>query len=216
VTTCSNCRLCAISGGRHATEYDTPVLSGAEYYGLASIGGFVPGWSLLIPRLHLHNLAPKYSEPTLDRDLATLVDAVSRTYGEPAIFEHGSTYDGSLTACGTSHAHLHVVPFSGALVDLALHWGTSLPWEPVTLEDLVTAADGHEYLFVANRYGGPTTVGRIARLVKPQSQFFRRLLAHYLGVPDLADYRAAPLEQLSSASAITVRTAVANSLDRAA
>jgi hypothetical protein len=206
-----SCRLCGISAGRYNGEYDTPVLSGSDYFGVASIGGFIPGWSLLCPHKHSHNLAADYREETIHQEISHLVRAVTRSYNEIAIFEHGSIREGSATACGTSHAHLHIVPFVGALADLALVAEPSLPWESVPLQAVAEASNGCEYLFVANRYDGPETVGQLARLSIPRSQFFRRLLAEHLQLSHLADYREAPLEQLSIATSKRVRAAALDS-----
>jgi len=212
----NDCRLCAISAGQHAAEYDRPVVSDVNYFGMASVGGFIPGWALLCPRKHSHNLASAYSDGSFHSAISLLVGAIFRAYGEAAIFEHGSISEGSKTACGTSHAHLHVAPFGGTLADIAVSTSTSLSWERIHLRNLAAAANGSEYLFVANRYGGPETVGQLARLEFPRSQFFRRLLADYLRVPHLANYRDAPLEEASIATAVRLRAAVTCSSVRAA
>ncbi len=211
------CRLCAISEGRYAFDCDAPVISEHGYFGLASIGGFIPGWSLVSPSDHRHNLSAAYGSPELHRLTSAVVDAVTAEFGESAIFEHGSIRDGSATACGTSHAHLHVVPFSAGLADLAATSGdSSLVWAPTRLVDVARASEGHEYLFVANRYTGIETAGYLARLAEPRSQFFRRLLASHLKVPHLADYRVSPLEELSAATAERLRASAERTRRRAA
>jgi diadenosine tetraphosphate (Ap4A) HIT family hydrolase len=210
------CRLCAIAKGRHAFGCDAPVMVDPDYFGLASIGGFIPGWSLVCPREHRHNLASEYSSAKLHRAISVVVDAVAVDFGEAAIFEHGSIRDGSPTACGTSHAHVHVVPFTAALADLAVSAELSLEWESVHLHDVAVVSGGREYLFVANRYEGPATTGYLACLAEPRSQYFRRLLAAQLGVPHLGDYRVAPLEDLSISTAMRVRAAVERVSRRAA
>lgn len=209
------CRLCEIAAGKREHEYDTPVLMGAGYFGIASVGGFVPGWSLLCTSNHLHNLAEDYQEAALQESLSLLVHAVNRSFGDCAIFEHGAVGESSATACGTSHAHIHAVPFAGRLADLAVATEPGLCWEPVRLREVAAAANGSEYLYVANRYAGVDTVGYLAVLMSPRSQFFRHLIAAHLKVPHLADYRRAPLETLSGSTALKVR-AEADRLSRRA
>lgn len=212
----NNCRFCAIAAGQHGFAYDVPIMAEQGYFGLASIGGFVPGWSLVCPREHRNNVAQDYANPRFQATVSQIVRAVTAEYGEVAVFEHGATRDGSPTACGTCHAHLHVVPFDGNLADLALKADAELCWLPTRLQDVGVTAAGFEYLFVANRYDGLSTTGQLARLQEPRSQFFRRLIASQLKSPHLADYRAAPLEEVSTATAERVRAAVQRLSRRAA
>jgi diadenosine tetraphosphate (Ap4A) HIT family hydrolase len=202
-----DCRFCAIADGRHAFAYDVPIMAERDYFAVASIGGFISGWSLVCPREHHHNLALEYCNPSFHAAVSPVVSAVTAEFGDAAIFEHGSVRDGSLTACGTCHAHLHVVPFAGELADIAVKAESGLSWSSVQIQDLAAASAGSEYLFVANRYNGAKTVGYFAHLPTPRSQFFRQLLARQLKVPHLADYRTAPLEDASSATTERARAA---------
>lgn len=211
-----DCRFCAIADGRHAFGYDAPIMADQGYFGLASIGGFIPGWSLVCPREHRHNLATEYCSPSFHAATSGIVRTITAEFGEAAIFEHGAVHDSSLTACGTCHAHLHVVPFAGTLADVAVNAEPSLGWSPIRLRDLAAASRDSEYLFVANRYDGADTLGYFAHLRKPRSQFFRRLLASQLRVPHLADYRSAPLEEVSAKTAERARAAFRRLFRRAA
>lgn len=187
-----DCRLCAIAKGSHNNEFDQPLFEMKSHFAVASIGGFIPGWSLLCTRAHVFSTAMSPEREDYFNALDLLCAAVAREYGRVVVFEHGATTEGSLTSCGTSHAHIHVVPFSGSLSALALK-DESLTWEALRLEELSDRYSGSEYLFLADRYSGKQSEGWFAELRQPKSQYFRRLLANYSGSPDLSDYRTSPL-----------------------
>jgi diadenosine tetraphosphate (Ap4A) HIT family hydrolase len=208
------CRFCGIAAGHYGAAYDTPITASERYFSIASIGAFVPGWSLVCPRRHEHNLSAEYREPAFHDEISQVVSAVNRSFGRSVIFEHGSNRDESPTACGTSHAHLHVVPFVGSLTGLTR--SRPLNWMPVHLSAVAEVTDGSEYLFAADGYEGMDTLGYCAILRTPTSQFFRRLIAAHLEVPHLADYRTAPEAQLSALTALRVREAVRTASRRAA
>lgn len=211
------CRLCAISEGNYAFGCDAPVISERGYFGVASIGGFIPGWTLVCPDHHRNNLSVDYATSELHQTVSAVVNAVTAEFGQAAIFEHGATRDGSPTSCGTSHAHLHVVPFAEDLADLAIaNYDPSLSWVPTRLTDIARASGGREYLFVASRYTGLETVGYLALLREPRSQFFRRLIAAHLKAVHLADYRVAPLEHVGVATAERLSVVLKNAQQRAA
>lgn len=205
VQTPTRCRFCGIAAGDYGADYDIPTTLSEGYFSIASIGAFIPGWSLVCPRRHVHNLSGEYRLAVFQEEISKVCKAVKQSFGDSAIFEHGSNDDASPTACGTGHAHLHVVPYAGSITELI--FSQSLDWRPVRLESLSVAVGGSEYLFAADRYEGADTRGYYAILRTPRSQFFRQLIAAHTGVPHLADYRTAPQAHISALTALRVRAA---------
>src|SRR6185437_6435479 len=160
----------------HRSEFNTPVLESANFLVVPTLGHFVPGWLLIIPRLHYPCLG------ALDRSLATelnLVKAESEQllmsmYSSVIKFEHGPCSTGVAGAC-VDHAHLHLVPTS---VDLRCE--LSRRFVGRTINDITELAnsyrEGRSYLFFEDAKG-VKTVYDVELL---PSQYMRMLLAREL------------------------------------
>ncbi|MFC3660506.1 hypothetical protein [Luteimonas notoginsengisoli] len=192
-TSASHCRFCAITSGDYALgKADQPWLEDESHMALTSIGAMIEGWTLVTPRDHSLNLLSNYSSPAFHRFVAQAVARVSSAYGTCAIFEHGGQIEGSATNCGTSHAHLHVVPLNFLLQPLLPSFDRGLQWFDCAMSDLKRCVGKDEYLFAANSYAGASTVGSACILRAGQSQFFRRVIAEQLGCSEQSDYRTHP------------------------
>jgi ATP adenylyltransferase len=209
------CRFCAIAAGVAFTPYDRPILESDRYLAVASLGGFLPGWTLIIPRDHELNLSQRYADPAFLDFAAEVQRAVSTTFGNTVMFEHGANHAGSSTGCGTDHAHMHLVPLEASLTALATSYGTPDPWQRYPISELHRVA-GAEYLFVSDQFEHAKTSGLLQLLRAPRSQFFRRVIAEHLGMPGLADYRQEPLESLATSTATRLRDVLNQSLKTAA
>ncbi len=201
--TMANCKFCGIvspSRGSGARAVDQIVLEDERYFAISSIGGFVPGWTLVCTKAHELNLAAQYSEAGFHDFLGTVIQSVSREFGRPVIFEHGAQCEGSSTACGTNHAHLHVVPFSKSIEKLASSQQLE-GWQTSLIGDVDFHAGRSEYLYCADEYKEQQTIGVMHRLSKPESQFFRRVIAKSVGLPEFFDYKTNQFEELSAATA---------------
>lgn len=80
---------------------------------MPSIGSLMPGYLLVVPRLHVLSFGLLSS--TLDGELVQVLDFlthwINRTYQSSCIFfEHGSVSFTKRGGSCTDHAHLHVVP----------------------------------------------------------------------------------------------------------
>lgn len=187
------CRICAIASGKYVLgEVDVPWLKDDRYLAFTSVGALVEGWSLAVPRAHSLNLLDDYTDSSFIDFVHAAVAAVEAVYGPVVVFEHGGQQEGSATNCGTSHAHLHIVPLGFSLQQAALEFDQELQWTSCSWSGLKECAGEQEYLFVADRFSGAETQGAVCILKEGQSQFFRRVIAAKLGRSDESNYRAHP------------------------
>ena len=115
------CRYCKIGKGERG-EYgvvDSPFFSGKNYFSIVSIGAFIDGWTMIVTREHVYNMRREYEKSEFKEYLRAHIGIIRKKYektDEIIIFEHGANKCDSLTACGTSHAHLHIIPFEGGIL----------------------------------------------------------------------------------------------------
>lgn len=169
--------------------HDHPVIQTEHFVALPTLGSMVTGWLLVVPRRKMDNLSflDATERQALKSIVATLAGVVRAKESEVYLFEHGG-HAGSTIACGVDQAHLHLVPLSFDLVAKALEasdvqWttlhGGEIPWG---------SNDPSEYLSVC-RAGDAWHLGRPCF---PTSQWFRKLIAAELGIPERWDYRQYP------------------------
>lgn len=203
------CRMCSIlNDGAAADAFDSIWLASDEYKALISVGSMVPGWTLVCPIKHEINLTGQYGNSHFLDFVQTALGHLERRYGKCVVFEHGSYREDSLTGCGVGHAHLHLVPLDFPLAVEALRSATELDWQPCSITQVQDIAANSEYLFVANEYAGPGTSGLLAKLDTPVSQFFRRVIANRLGLPEFFDYKKYPMLDIAQSSAEALRAVV--------
>lgn len=154
-------------------------------------GMLVEGWILAIPREHILSSsalsARRRSELWHRADRA--VALVASSYGPATVFEHGAVVPGSVVGCGVDHAHIHVVPLSFDLAELARSHplGRDLTWTPIN--DIRSVQDSQTVLSPYLVIQGPSGLGWRAAGSIP-SQFFRRVIADAIGCPSQFDWRA--------------------------
>ncbi|HEN8735872.1 TPA: hypothetical protein U8207_004320 [Pseudomonas putida] len=187
------CRFCGfLSGGKHmpkASMVDTPWLADGDYAAFVSIGALVPGWTLIVPKVHGINLTQDYQCAPFWRFAAQVSSTLAVKYGRFSVFEHGAYSADSATSCGTAHAHLHLVPLSFSLFDESRLFAPEMVWEECLAAEIANVSNGREYLFVADEFNGAKTRGHISFLHSEVSQFFRRVIATKLGRPAEYDYK---------------------------
>lgn len=182
------CRFCQISAR------ERPVVESPIGIAVPSIGAFVEGWLLVIPRRHVVALSD-LTERERGEFHALMDEAhklISRKYGRTVMFEHGPAGPARNAGCGVDHAHLHTVP-----LPLVLHEtvktdgdGRELQWRPA---DLPWDADAEhsarlDYFFVREADG----TAWIASTPAAPSQLLRRAIAEYVRTPTWdwkADFR---------------------------
>jgi len=190
----SICRFCNIIDGQYQfNEIDEPFASNDKFIAVASIGSLVEGWSLVIPKEHQLSMKNFYGQSELSALLKGVIPQMICRYGPLIAFEHGSNQEGSITACGTDHAHLHLVPFDDSLLPQMQE--ANLEWAKCSASEISFRVKNNEYLFYCElgteqEWADPE--GYLHILEKPISQFFRHMLAARLGCVEISDYRRFP------------------------
>jgi diadenosine tetraphosphate (Ap4A) HIT family hydrolase len=208
------CHFCEIPNRINAEEFDLPIAESEHFFAVASIGGFVPGWTLVCPKEHCLNLAGLYETPEFAEFSSRVGSAVGHAYGEKVVvFEHGCRQAGSLTGCGTNHAHLHLVPFNGSLKAAVRHFDPTGQWTTGRARDVNLLVAGQEYLLMAESLRSLNTAALMRVMEIPRSQYFRLALASALGLEaSKADYRAYPFVDLATQAASRLRADLQSSL----
>ncbi len=190
----NECRFCDIINGSYQYPgIDQPFISDNDYMAVASIGALIEGWSLIIPKSHMISMKNHYDKSEFAKFVGKTIERLYRIYGPLIAFEHGSNKEGSITSCGTDHAHLHIVPFKATLLpDLD---NSGLLWFRCKTSKIFSKVGDKEYLFYTeiNTYEPwDDPMGYLHILQQPISQFFRHLIAARIGQVGLSDYKQFP------------------------
>ncbi len=188
-----NCRFCNIINGNYQHKFDQPFFKNNSYIAMASIGALVEGWTLIIPKEHQLSMKSLYSDINFTNFVDNLIPRIYKMYGPLIAFEHGSNKEGSITACGTNHAHLHLVPFSDSLMNDMNK--SNMEWIKCRSSEIFNIVGKSEYLFYTeigtnNIWNDP--IGYLHILEFPISQYFRQIIAKKLGHSDKFDYKIYP------------------------
>lgn len=202
------CKFCEIGAGRHRGEVDRPVIESDDYFAVSSIGGFVPGWTLVFTKEHRFNMSRAYRDPAFNDFVLKVIAVLGKEYGRCVFFEHGAAKLNSQTGCGVNHAHFHIVPFSKSIETLAAAYGSNHVWQETQASEIEDCCDGAEYLFCSDEFGLESR-GVMSILENPESQFFRKVIASAIGLGALYDYKRYQFEELSADTAIRLRRCVA-------
>ncbi len=192
---CVDCRFCGISKGYYTyLGIDEPIYSNQDFFIIASIGALVEGWSLIVPKEHQFSMKNCYNSDLFNKAFDTVLQKLRIEYGNNIIaFEHGANSNKSVTACGTSHAHLHLVPYPISLTSQLM--AKNLNWISCRPSEIASYVNNSEYLYysdISNDKNWLDTVGVLHKLEKPTSQFFRRIIALQCGMKSYANYKQHP------------------------
>jgi len=193
------CRFCQIARGHYTyPNVDEPLMYSDNYLAIASIGALTEGWSLVVPITHTLSLKSYYEESHFAEFTSKVLDPLVSYYGPIVAFEHGARYEGSVTACGTNHAHLHLVPLCESLEAKVLTYG--LNWKKCKSSEISAAVGEKEYLFCVDlkhsqEWNDP--LGLLHIVEEPISQFFRRVIADTLRDVGNFDYKQNPRVETS-------------------
>jgi len=196
----NTCRFCDIAFGKyHYQDIDEPFASNENFIAIASIGAAVEGWTLIIPKSHQLSMRNIYNNSNLCDFINSILPNLRSEYGALIAFEHGANKEGSITACGTDHAHLHLVPFAISLIPDIEQSG--MPWVKCHSSEIAIISGDYEYLFYSElnhteKWNDP--FGYLCVLKYPISQYFRTLIAMRLGKIEMADYKRFPNLEIAS------------------
>lgn len=186
------CRFCKIGRGEPG-EYgavDSPFFNEKNYFSIVSIGAFIDGWTMIVAREHEYNLHNEYGKSEFEEYLNAHIAFIRRKYEDSErliIFEHGANKCDSLTACGTSHAHLHVIPFEDSILPEIQN---EKKWITCRLGQVAETVGDKEYLLYGELTGKqPDTRVYVHIVDKPESQYFRKVLAEKTGLTGDYSYK---------------------------
>ena len=188
-----NCRFCNIVNKQYTYEnIDKPFFENENFIALASIGSIVEGWSLIIPKEHKLSMQSFYTHQDFYNILTKVLPTMEKQYGNLIAFEHGSNEEGSITACGTDHAHLHIVPYKNSLIPFLNQ--SEFIWERCLPSEIKDKTKGQEYLFYTDIHNTDFNeqYGLLHILEKPTSQYFRKILAKLEGKSSQSNYKKFP------------------------
>lgn len=188
----NECKYCrSFISSNIAGAWEQTILETDNFVVVPTLGSIVPGWVLIVPKLHILNMAEISSsyELELEHLLTESREFLTSCFGEPILFEHGPSRAGSLSGCGIDHAHLHMVSLE---LDIQREFENSqfagLSWSCLgknILPSQLLMPHGMDYLYFQNTNRGAF----IAEVECPTSQFFRKVIARGIGLPDHFDYK---------------------------
>lgn len=169
------------------------VLAETEHFvAVPTRGSLVEGWVLIVPKQHIFSMA-QLSKPHLNELHAFISDIATRITDAwtipPTIFEHGALQSGDLIGCGVNHAHLHLAPirFSLERAIYLSHLNLDSPWAPLPPNsNIVPNSTSQRYML----YKEPNKQAMICYPHKQTSQYFRRVIANAIGLPEHYDYKS--------------------------
>lgn len=197
------CRFCGLQSDDVGNlAVDRRILESKNYFAIASIGGFLPGWTLICPKRHVLNLEDDFLSDEFQGFVSEVAGLVAEEFGSPALFEHGARFEGSTVGCGTNHAHLHLVPLGQSLNSIVRKFDPASEWIHCASSELKTVVNSGEYFFMSDSLSSFQNADSFVRIAESgQSQYFRRAIASHIGLADMANYRQFPFEEISSDTA---------------
>lgn len=155
---------------------------------LPTLGCFVRGYSLVVPREHAASLADisVASRSAIIGFAEEVRERIEFLFGPTIIAEHGSGAPDEPTAACCVHAHLHLIPLQGAVTKVLEEYvsvgGKGVLFEP---EEGLGAFVGRSYLTVSPAKGHWLVWPNAARFPR---QFVRRAAANALNQPMMFDW----------------------------
>jgi ATP adenylyltransferase len=153
---------------------------------LPTIGPFVEGYLLTIPKEHYLSMAslPKHLYLELEDVQNRVKEVLTENYSSPLFYEHGPNQE-SNAGCCVDHAHVHALPVQIDLVKLVN--------EELSSEQIDTYAEFNEidypYLFIEGN-NDEKHVFKLDHLIPPQ--YLRQIIAEQLGFPEKYDWKTHP------------------------
>lgn len=185
------CKICRIVAGQTQRSFDRPIFESPSYFAIVSVGALVPGWLLIFPKEHTPNLRDHYARGEFIAFRREVASSLQDHFFEPVrMFEHGPVSENSKVGCGVDHAHLHLVPLSFSLETLAHADASEKRWIKARASDIPSLSVDQEYLVCGDHPSEPNPGITFATLQRPESQYFRRLIATQLGRSEEFDYNA--------------------------
>lgn len=183
------CRFCNILKGVYQYDViDKPLLETTDFSMICSIGAFLPGWSLIVPREHDFSMKKHYKTKEFMTFFEQVKKLVEKTYDSKIIaFEHGANKSNSQTSCGTCHSHLHILPFNDSLVKELV---SEREWITCNFDEIENVVGEKEYLLYCDVLDNiKESTCYIHILEEEISQYFRKVLAKHIDYTEDYSYK---------------------------
>ena len=170
------CRFCNILKGIYKyQDIDKPLLETKKYSMICSVGSFIPGWSLIVPKKHDYSMRNYYNSQSFFDFFYKVKKLIEKTYRKKIIaFEHGANNPTSLTSCGTCHSHLHVVPFEDSILNDIFN---DYNWIECNFSEVGLLTKGKEYLLYVEVQDNIKNSKCYLHILEEEiSQYFRKIL----------------------------------------
>jgi diadenosine tetraphosphate (Ap4A) HIT family hydrolase len=145
-----------------------------------TIGSIVPNYLLIIPKRHVISCNDLSSEEI--ESLIQCKKKIEHNVGNGTIFEHGSLSREKSGGASIEHAHLHFIPVE---IDHSII-SNKLDFKKINSIAEINSVDS-EYLLIWNKKGI-----YYAKSDSVPSQFLRKVIAEYFGVPDKWNWKEFP------------------------
>ena len=188
---CSDkCRFCEIFKSKEQLgKIDTPIIKYEKYIAIVSLGAFIPGWTLIIPKGHIFSMKEAYFDLDFIDIANEMLVKLNKVYNSKCIIlEHGANHEGSITACGTNHAHLHILPYDKSLLFDMKQDGKE--WIECKIVDVKKIVGDNEYWLYGENIDEIQNANVFLHIISnPESQYFRKILAKKEGFLKQYDYK---------------------------
>lgn len=184
-----DCEFCSPS--RRSEWFNRPIAMDEDRaFAVPSLGSFMPGYLLAVPVAHVTASCriPAEGKARFAAFVYKLASQLTSLYGtQVTIFEHGACLSNSKpqSAC-VDHAHVHLVPGN---YDLSTE-APSQVYKHESFMEFLEMKQSDSYLMLQDPAGPILSFDD-----KPTSQFFRRIIAQRLGIPDYWDYAMFPFTE---------------------
>ena len=188
----NKCRFCNIIKNeiKKYDDIDKPIMEGKKYFSLVSIGVFVKGWTLIVSKEHKYNLSTDYLDILFFDYLKEHILNIKKKLNwddKIIVFEHGANTCDSETACGTSHAHLHVLPLSESILEDIT---SEKNWIKCKWNAVANIVEEKEYLlYCEDAEKGMEADVYIHIVSVPESQYFRKVIFEKLELKGSYSYK---------------------------
>ena len=205
-----SCAYCRYQNGDPGGN-DRTIYKSKSFFVLATIGQFVTGYLLIIPRRHIMSNAELTDEEmaefyTVLEDVEYLIKI---TYSTDMIlvWENGSGKSGKSKAKDSVvHSHVHVVP--STLTAEEVEETSGLPFERITLDDLKDYASV-PYLLMRSEADHDTWMICPSKDIFIPRQWIRNLVAEKVGITDDTwNWRVYPFAEKMRLTVDQIRTAL--------
>lgn len=183
------CEFCPQIG--HMEWFNRPVaIDEGHAIAVPSLGSFRPGYLLAVPIPHVTASCriPASDKARFASFINGLISQLRSLYGtQVTIFEHGACLSDQehQSAC-VNHAHVHLIPGHYDLTTEA----PSGVYKHDSLIEFLEEEQDDSYLMLQDPEGP-----LLSFKDKPMSQFFRRIIAQRMGMPDCWDYAMSPFSE---------------------